>query len=121
MTDRVGVEQFFADNPIGLAVHDRVVAVLDDLGSYEIGVSRSQVAFRRRRGFAYLWLPRRYVRRGAEVVLSLALDREMPSPRWKEVAHPAASTWMHHLEVNAAAELDDEVAGWLAEAYRAAG
>jgi hypothetical protein len=120
LTDRDGIERFFGDAPVGLAVHDRVVAVLDGLGPYETRVSRSQVAFRRRRGFAYLWLPRTYLRGGAEVVLSVALDREVPSPRWKEVAHPAAVTWMHHLEINTVEEIDDEVAAWLAEAYRAA-
>jgi hypothetical protein len=51
----------------------------------------------------------------------VALDRELPSARWKEVVQPASGRWMHHLEVNAAAEVDEEVATWLAEAYRAAG
>jgi hypothetical protein len=121
LTRRARVEGFFSESPVGLAAHDRVVRVLDNLGQYGTRVSRSQVAFRRRRGFAYLWLPRRYLGRGAEVVLSVALDRELPSARWKEVVQPASGRWMHHLEVNAAAEVDEEVAIWLAEAYRAAG
>jgi hypothetical protein len=62
------------------------------------------VAFRRRRGFAFL------------VVLSIGLDREIVSPRWKQVAHPARTTWIHHLEIRATTELDQEVEGWLREA-----
>jgi hypothetical protein len=83
----------------------------------EIRTSRSQVAFRRRRGFAYLWLPGRYLARpGADVVLSVVLGRRDVSPRWKEVAHPAPAHWMHHLEVHDAAEIDEQVARWLREA-----
>ena len=92
-------------------------ALLAGVPGLEIRTTRSQVAFRRRRGFAYLWLPGRYLARpGADVVLSVALDRRDESPRWKEVAHPAPAHWMHHLEVDDAAEIDEQVAGWLREA-----
>ena len=33
---------------------------------------------------------------------------------------PYPGRWMHHLEVNDPAALDDEVAGWVAAAYEAA-
>src|SRR5688500_11336109 len=111
------VERFFAGSPLGRAVFERVRAVTEAAGGCEIRVSKSQVAFRRRRGFAYVWLPDRYLARPtAEVVLTIALGRQNPSPRWKEVVHPAGAHWIHHLEVHAAADIDDEVAGWLREA-----
>jgi hypothetical protein len=94
-----------------------VNALLAEVPGVEIRTSRSQVAFRRRRGFAYLWLPGRYLARpGADVVLSVALGRRDGSPRWKEVAHPASTQWMHHLEVRDATEIDEQVARWLGEA-----
>jgi Domain of unknown function (DUF5655) len=87
------------------------------MSGVELRTTKSQVAFRRRRGFAYLWLPGRYLTRpGADVVLSVVLGRRDGSPRWKEVAHPAPSHWIHHLEVHRAAEIDDQVTGWLREA-----
>lgn len=46
---------------------------------------------------------------------------EVASPRWKEVVHPAAHVWMHHLELRTPEEVDEDVVGWLAEAYAAAG
>jgi hypothetical protein len=55
------------------------------------------------------------------VVLSIALGRHDPSPRWKEVVHPSPKQWMHHLEVRTVADLDDEVAAWLHEAATRAG
>ena len=110
-------EEHFAGQPTALAVLRAVLDVVAELGGCEIRTSKSQVAIRRRRGFAYLWDPGLYLRRRtAEVVLSVVLDRHDHSPRWKEVAHPAPAHWMHHLEVHDAAEIDDEVAGWLREA-----
>lgn len=92
------------------------------MGAFEVRVSRSQVAFRRKRGFAHLWLPGQYLTHpGAEVVLSIALGRRVDSPRFKEVAHPSRLHWMHHLELHATSELDDEVAGWLQDAFDRAG
>lgn len=85
-------------------------------------VSKSQVALRRRRGFAYLWLPGQYLSRpGAEVVLSIALRRRIESPRWKEVVEPKPGQWMHHLEIRDASDVDQEVTGWLHEAAVEAG
>lgn len=108
---------------LGLAALARVRAVLaDSFPDVVERTTRSQVAFRRRRGFAYLWRPGQYLRHpAADVVLSLAFPEEVPSERFKEVVHPAATTWMHHLEVHTVADLDDEVAGWLRRAAGAAG
>jgi hypothetical protein len=106
-------QEFLAGHPLAQAVFDRVTA----LCPAEIRVSKSQIALRCKRGFAYLWLPGQYLRKpGAEVVLSIALGRRDPSPRFKEVTHPFPKHWMHHLEVHAVNEIDDEVAAWLHEA-----
>lgn len=111
----VDVGEFFAGHPLGVAAFDRVSSLIHS--PFEVRVSRSQVAFRRRRGFAYLWRPGQYLAKpSADVVLSIALDRTDSSPRWKEVAHPSPLRWMHHLEIHDVAELDDEVAAWLQEA-----
>ena len=116
------VETFFAGHPLGRAVFERVRHLTEAAGGCEVRVSKSQVAFRRRRGFAYLWLPGRYLARpAADVVLTIALGRQDPSPRWKEVVHPARAHWIHHLEVHSPADIDDEVAGWLREAAGRAG
>lgn len=115
-------EEFFADSALGRGVLARVTAAVDAAGGAQVRVSRSQVAFRRRRGFAYLWRPGRYLRRpAAEVVLSIALGRRDGSARWKEVVHPSPTTWMHHLEVHDPSDIDDAVAAWLHEAADDAG
>ena len=115
-------EQFFAGHPDGWAAFERVSAILERLGPCEVRVTKSQVAFRRKRGFAFLWLPGQYLAKpGSDVVLSIALGRHDDSPRFKQVAHPAPTQWMHHLEIHDLDEIDDEVARWLAEAAERAG
>ena len=116
------VEDFFRGHPLGRAAFDRVADLLAGTPDLAVTVSRSQVAFRRRRAFAWLWLPGRWLARpSTDVVLSLSLGRHDPSPRFKEVVHPARAHWMHHLELTDLADVDEEVAGWLREAAGRAG
>jgi uncharacterized protein DUF5655 len=91
---------FFAGHPDAYAVFENVQLVLEGLGAVEVRASKSQVAFRRRGGgFAYLWLPGRYLATPpAKVVLSIALGCHDPSTRFRSSAPPPAQ-WMHHLEV----------------------
>lgn len=113
---------FLEGHPVALSVYEEVCARLGALGAFDVRTTKSQIALRRTRGFAYLWLPGQYLRNpGAEVVLSIVLGREVRSGRFKEVVHPAERHWMHHLEVHRPDEIDDEVVEWLAEAYERAG
>ena len=90
------------------------------LGDASVTVTKSQVAFRRRKGFAYVWRPGQYVDSDVPAVLSIALPYEVRSDRFKEVVHPSASVLMHHIELHDASQIDDEVRGWLVEAYTSA-
>jgi hypothetical protein len=113
-----GPEAFLEGSGLGLAVYRRVLELVPGA---EPRVTKSQIAFRARRAFAWLWRPRMYLgRRGAEIVLSVALPREDRSPRWKEVVHPSSRTWMHHLELASIEEVDAQVEAWLHEAASAA-
>ena len=112
-------EVWFAEHPEALPVYARIRELLEPVDSYDVRITRSQVALRRRRGFAYLWLPGMYVD-SAAVVVSVALGRPIDSTRFKQVVQPRPNLWMHHLEVHDLADLDDEVGAWLCEAADAA-
>lgn len=113
-----GVRDFFAGDPEGLRICERIAATIGAIGTAEVRISKSQVAFRRRRGFAYVWRPDMYLRpAGVPAVLSIALPRRLDSRRFKSVVHPSRRVWMHHLELRKASEVDDEVAHWLRVAY----
>jgi hypothetical protein len=114
-------ESFFEGHPDGLAVYQAVARAVAALGGSQVRVTKSQIAFRRRKGFAWVWRPGQYVASTVPAVLSIALPREVGSVRFKEVVHPTPSVWMHHLELSDPGAVDDEVAGWLGEAWAAAG
>ncbi len=111
------LEEFFDGSPEGRALYDVVERAVAGFGDVTVTVTRSQVAFRRRRGFAYVWRPGQYVRSDVPAVLSIALPHDVGSPRFKSVAHPSRGVWMHHLELRDAAQVDDEVRRWLRAAY----
>jgi hypothetical protein len=116
--DPLGPEHLFAHEPGAFEVYQAVRALLEGLGPVDVRTSRSQVAFRHRRGFAFLWLPVEWARRpGVLVVLSIAFRQRVESARWKQIAHPAPTTWMHHLEIEAVTDIDAEVGGWLRRAH----
>jgi hypothetical protein len=118
----VTVDDFFAGYEAARPIHGRVVEVLERSGlDYQQRVTRSQIALRRARPFAYLWVPGRYLRGDvAAAVLSLAFDHPVDSARFKQVVHPSPRVWLHHLELRSADEVDEQVQQWLLETAAAA-
>jgi hypothetical protein len=116
-------DEYIGGDGLARAVFERLLDLAAASGSVDVRTTKSQIAFRRRRGFAFVWIPERYLggRAARVVVVSFALGRRDTSPRWKEVTQVAPHQWMHHLEVRDAAEVDTEVAAWLAEAADRAG
>lgn len=87
-------------------------------GPAEIRVTKSQVAFRRGRAFAWVWIPGRYLRgRHAPLVLTVSLPRRSRSRRWKEIVEPVRGRFTHHMELRSRADVDDEVRGFLRKAW----
>jgi|SRR5690606_21797431 len=110
-------ESHFQGFPQGLALFEAVKNAIMTIGKADVRVTKSQIAFHRRRGFAYVWRPGQYVKSDIPAVLSIALPREVSSERFKSVAHPAKDVWMHHLELVRISQIDDDVQSWLTEAY----
>ena len=50
-------------------------------------------------------------------VLSIYLQCSNTSQRWKEVTEVRPDLYAHHLEVRDGSDIDDEVSGWLREAF----
>lgn len=109
---------FFAGVPLGARTFGWTSGVVAGLGPAVVRLTSTQVAFRHRIGFAWIWLPGTWLTHpDATVVLSLGLRQQVDSPRWKQVVEPYPGRWMHHLEVSDPADLDEQVAGWLTSAY----
>lgn len=114
------LDDFFAGRPASRRIYNALAAAIAGLGEAEVRVTKSQVAFARRRAFAWAWLPEMYLGRGAPLVLTVGLRRRDVSPRWKQVVEPARGRFTHHLELNGPEEVDGEVVAWLREAWEQA-
>jgi hypothetical protein len=111
-------DEFFASQPLSKQLFETVRREIEALGASSMRVSKSQIAFKRRRGFAWVWMPAQYLKReAAPLVLSVSLPRRDPSARWKQIVEPYPGRFMHHLELYGATEIDDEVRSWLRAAW----
>lgn len=117
------IEQLLEENETSRELYDAVLAKIDSLGPSSIRITKSQVAFRRKRPFAWVWIPAQYLARSglAPLVLTLVFPFRDKSPRWKEIVEPASGKFTHHLELRDLKEVDGEVEAWLRQAWDAAG
>lgn len=116
------LEDFFRGHEGSRGIFEAVRQAIEGLQPTVMSITKSQVAFRHRKAFAWVWIPDKYLHgKHAPLVLSLALRRRDPSPRWKQVVEPAPGRFMHHLELNSPTDLDDDVLQWLREAWAEAG
>jgi hypothetical protein len=119
--DPEALDAFFAGHDDSRRVFDALGEAVGALGETEVRVSKSQLAFHRKRAFAWAWRPEQYLGPGRPpLVLTVGLRRRDGSTRWKEVVEPARGRFTHHLELHSPAEVDDQVRGWLREAWERA-
>ncbi len=112
------LDDFFAGQEEPRLIFETLRSAVDAVGEAEFRVTKSQVAFRRRRAFAWAWMPGTYLRgRHAPLVLTISLRRKDTSPRWKEIVEPRPGRFTHHLELRCTTDIDDEVRTWLQEAW----
>lgn len=118
----MALEQLFQGHEISARLFAAVRAAIAEVGPADVRVTTSQIAFRRRTGFAFAWMPNMYLRKGGvPLVLTIGLRRRDDSPRWKQVVEPAPGRFTHHLELRSEDDVDDEVLAWLREAWEQAG
>ena len=109
------IDDFFRGKEDSRKLFDAISREVDHLGDATVQVSKSQVAFRRRKSFALVWIPGQYLsnRRTAPLVLTLSFPTRDASPRWKEITEAGANRFTHHLELYRKEDVDDDVRRWL--------
>lgn len=113
-------DDFFDGDPVAWQIQLRILDAFEDLADIETRESASQLAFRHGRTFAIVWRPGRDQDSDVPLVLSLVQREPLGSPRFKEVVKVAGDTWMHHLELRSAADVDDELRAWIRLAWAGA-
>jgi hypothetical protein len=114
MTERLWtVEDHLADQPASsIALYERFVELVSQCGSFTYSVSKTSITFKgASRGFAGA-RPYRLGLRGY-----LDLQRTVEDRRILSAARYTNRLFVHHYRVTEPAELDDEFAGWVREAY----
>lgn len=116
------LDEFFAGGDESRRLFEAVRGAIEASGPVELSAGKSQVSFRRRKTFAWVWMPGRYLRgKTAPLVLTLSFPERDASPRWKETAEPRPGRFTHHLELFSVADVDDEVRRWLRDAWAVSG
>ena len=120
---RQEVAELFEDFPAAVQVTQAVQRHLATLGPVEMAATKTQVSFRHRVRFAWVWVPRQAVGPGKpdEPVVSFALRRRETAKRVKEAVNPRGDLWMHHVVVPSPRQVDAPLKAWLQEAYETVG
>lgn len=115
------VDRFFDGFPASKCLFDVLCMAMSTIQPTQLRVTKSQIAFRHRKAFAWVWIPAKHLRRkAAPLVLTVGFRLRHPSPRWKEIVEPYPGRFTHHLELYSADDIDAEVVGWLQSAWIAA-
>jgi len=108
----VALDDHFDGKPPEIrAIFDAVLAVAERCGPVTVLPERTRIALAARMSFCALQ-PRR-----AWVDGHVVLPRRLESPRFRRIETFGPRNHLHAFRLGSVAEVDDEVAAWLAEAY----
>ena len=113
MADEWTVERHLEDKPAHVvALYRRFLELVEACGPFDYSVTKTAITLKgRRRGFAGL------KPRGASLDGYLDLQRRVDDPRIRRSNPYTKRLFVHQFRVVDLAELDDELAGWVREAY----
>ena len=110
------VEEYFATGPpFERPVFEAVRAHLEGLGPLHVEPVSVGIFFKRRRVVVQLRPMTRWV------AVGFILGRRLESPRLARKVTGSGTRWWHVVNVREPEEVDDELRGWLTEAYLADG
>jgi hypothetical protein len=110
-------ESLYAGPKAGLRpLHDALVTQIRALGAFDIAPKKGYLSLRRRKQFAMI-----QPSTTSRIDLGLILPATTPAAGRLETAAQFNPLFTHRVRITAAADLDDELRGWLATAYALAG
>lgn len=113
------VEGLFAERPQALELFNVVRTYVESMGAVRVEAAKTQVSFGAKRKFAWVWLPQRWTRKRPEncIVLTFAAGRPIEHEKIVEAVEPRPGRWTHHIIIEKESDVDEDVRGWLREAY----
>ena len=111
---------FFDGKPEELALYEALLGRLAALGAFSVVVHKTQISLKNRRVFAcvsMLWVRKKALLPPHYLVLTLGLPYPIRSSRIDGPVEARPGRWTHHIVVSEENELDEELLGWVREAY----
>ena len=111
---------FFDGRPAELALYEALFRRMEEtFPAGRVKVQKTQISFYGRHLFAAASLP---VRRRKDwpkicLVVTVGLSYRLDSPRVAAASEPYPGRWTHHILVTEAGQIDEELMGWLREAW----
>ena len=105
-------EEFFGGREAQRALFRAFLAAAERFGPVRVNINKTRISFQNRARFAAI---NRVTRDG--LACHLWLKRRIESPRFTRIEHLPPGNHVHHLKLTDAAQLDEEAAAWIAEAY----
>jgi hypothetical protein len=111
---RFSVEKFLAGKTArAVALYERFSALVHECGQVKLAPAKTRIGFQARMIFAAV---NKLNERGLEA--HVVLTRRLSNRRFKRIETMSPKCYVHHFKVEALGDLDEEVAGWLCEAYQ---
>ena len=111
---------FFNDHMDALPLYERLEElILEQIPDAKIKVSKTQISFSNKRGFAFVsFNPCRRAKERPNVwmTVTFGLSYRKDSPRIDAATEPYPNRWTHHVMVGSGEEIDIELMGWIREA-----
>ena len=111
---------FFNDHVDALPHYERLEGlILEQILDVKIKVSKTQIGFSNKRGFAFVsFNPCRKTKERPNVwiTVTFGLSYRKDSPRIDVATEPYPNRWTHYIMVGSEEEIDDELMSWLREA-----
>lgn len=113
--------QFFEKFPPMLPVYAELREKLEKkYPDMTLKITKTQISFRSRYVFAMASLPLRRIKGWPKehLLISFGLGYQKQSPRIAQSVEPYPGRWTHHVPVQTVEEIDEELMGWIDEAYQ---
>ena len=111
---------FFNDHKDAFPFYERLEGmILEQIPDVKIKVSKTQISFSNKRGFAFVsFNPCRRAKDRPNVwmTVTFGLSYRKDSPRIDAATEPYPNRWTHHVMVGSEEEIDAELMGWIREA-----
>ena len=111
---------FFGDKTLELSLFETLRGrMADAIPGMTVRVQKSQISFYGRRLFGAASLPVRRRKDWPErcLVATVGLSHPLDSPRVAVRVEPYPNRWTHHILIERPEQIDEELLGWLVEAY----